>query len=286
VIPTLRWTAAAAVARSVAAACERVVIVDNGCGELRAPFGNVATVRPQANVGFGAAVMLGNEEAAEDVLLVLNDDLEPRAGFVEAISAPFSDPAVHSVAARLLAPSGAVDTIGLAVDRSLRATDVTELAASHRVIGPSGAAAAYRRATFVELGGFAPELFAYWEDVDVALQLWRTGRACRFAHDAVAVHRRGTSLGGRSQRQRELDAFGRGFILGRYRAWMSPVDRACVPLVDWPSLASSCIKLRSTSPLRERARGCRAGRQRPAEGDRRGRPATVSIRDTFRSLGR
>jgi GT2 family glycosyltransferase len=275
------------VAGSLVAECQRVLVVVNSARQLSEdPNGSVHEIVVGRNVGFGAAAMLGVACADTEVVLVLNDDLELGAGFATAMLEPFVDPAVHAVAARLLAPSSArVDSLGLAVDRTLRSDDVRHLARIDQVIGPSGAAAAYRRSTLLAIGGFAPELFAYWEDTDVALGLWAAGHRCHVALDAVAIHRRGSTGGFRSNQQRVLDAYGRGFVLGRYRSWLSPTDRLCVPLVDWPSLLRSCVKLGSLAPIRARRDGRRAGTARPAE-PVRGSPAAVPLAVTLREQWR
>ena len=44
-------------------------------------------------------------------------------------------------------------------------------------IGPSAAAAAFDRATYLTAGGFDEGMFAYWEDVDLVLRMLAEGAA-------------------------------------------------------------------------------------------------------------
>lgn len=243
------------------------IVVDNATGAVRerlrtsAPW--VRTIVPLRNLGFAAAVNLAVQVADTEIVFVTNDDVVLDPGALERLAAAFDDPTVTSASCRLRRPSGETDSIGLNVDRTLRAFDTTELQATGpipRPIGPSGAAAAYRRSTFLRLGGFSKELFAYWEDVDLALRLWADGGRFVAIDDPGGVHRRGSALGGRTVRQRRLDAFGRGFVLGRYQSWLGLRGRAAVPLVDWQTLLVSAMVCRDLSVYDERRRGRRAGR--------------------------
>jgi GT2 family glycosyltransferase len=291
IIPALRPLGTLAVLEQVAGQCTTAIVVDNAAGAVgdlvrqNAPWAKVLT--PTHNLGFGAAIDLAVRECEEEYVVVLNDDVVPRTGFLANLLAPFADPGCHQVAGCLFVMgSTRVDSVGLAFDRSLRAENVHRVQSgvpSPPIIGPSGAAAAYRRSTYLEVGGFAPELFAYWEDADLALRFWAAGYGCHLVLDAVADHRRGTSLQGRSPRQRELDAFGRGFVLGRYRAWMSPIDRLLVPLVDWPSIFRGCLTTRGVMPVRARRKGYKTGAKAPIPMPARsGSAATRSTRATLR----
>lgn len=286
IIPALRPHGTLRVLEAVADECDAAIVVDNGDGVVadavaaRAPWARV--LRPGMNLGFGAAIHRAALSASEDVLLLLNDDVAPRPGFVSSVAAPFADPDVHQVACHLVvAGERRTDSFGLAFDRTLRAENLRRDGTPISVLGPSGAAAAYRRTTYLEVGGFAPELFAYWEDADLALRMWAQGYRCTSVLDAIADHARGTALAGRSPQQRELDAFGRGFILGRYAAWLRPLDRALVPLVDWPSVVRGCAVTRSRSLLRARREGIRRGRATPIARPAAGSPARRSIWQTL-----
>jgi hypothetical protein len=129
----------------------------------------------------------------------------------------------------------------------------------------SAPAAAYRAAAFREADGFDETLFAYWEDVDLALRLRLAGWRCVRVQEARAVHAHSATLGASSPVQRRLEAFGRGYLLGRYRvARRRPLTRLKIAILDWPVLLVHLVVRRELGPMRERARGLRAGRSRPA----------------------
>lgn len=286
VIPALDVAGAVRAAASFAAEADEVVIVDNGAAiDTRELPPRTSLVRPPGNIGYGAAANLVAARTTADVLLVTNDDVVAEPQCVRRLAAAFADPAVDHAGGVLWTVDGRIDSAGIAVDRSLRSYDVRHLDGdrpSPAPIAASGAVTALRRTTFLALGGFAPELFAYWEDVDLALRLHSRGARFAFVADAHAVHERGTALGGRSLRQRELDAFGRGFVLGRYRSWLGPVDRIAVLLVDLPSTLRGVLGHRSTSTLRQRRRGRAAGRAAAAVAPSRRAVATRGVRDTLR----
>jgi GT2 family glycosyltransferase len=84
------------------------------------------------------------------------------------------------------------------------------------LVGPSGAAAAFRRRAWEEVGGLDEGTFAYGEDVDLALRLRAGGWETAAAADAVALHVGSASAGTRSAWQRYQGGFSRAYFLRRY----------------------------------------------------------------------
>jgi GT2 family glycosyltransferase len=259
----------------------RVVVVDNGStdgtAELVAErFPDVRLVRLARNAGFGRAVNHAARElpaADDDALVLVNNDTVCEPRFVEELCAALARPDV-GMAAGVLLQAGAperIDSAGIELDGTLRSYDylwdehVNALAGAPDPVGPCGGAAAYRFGAFRRAGGFDEAFFAYWEDVDLAVRLRLDGWACALVPEARAVHHHGQTLGASSPAQRALDAFGRGYVLARYRAGTGrPLVRAKAALVDWPALAAHLLARREAAPLRERRRGSAAGRRRPA----------------------
>ena len=91
-------------------------------------------------------------------------------------------------------------------------------------LGPSGAAAAYLNDAFWEAGGFDERIFAYWEDVDLALSLRTLGYKCALARRAIGTHAHSATLGSGSPRKNYLMGFGRGYVLRKWGVW-SPACR-------------------------------------------------------------
>jgi GT2 family glycosyltransferase len=271
-----------------------VVVVDNGSTDGTAEvvgerFPRVRVLREERNLGFGRAVNRGVETAETDVVVLLNNDAVCEREFVERVVAPFADEAIGMVAG-VLVQDGApdlVDTAGIELDTTLRSWDawwnrpVAAVGGASEPVGPCGGAAAYRLDAFQAVGGFDDAFFAYWEDVDLALRLRLAGHRCVRAADARGLHKHGQTLGAASPAQRQLEAFGRAFVLARYRvARHSILKRVQIALLDWPVLVVHLVVRREAGPLRERRRGTRAGLARPPL-----RPplelATVSFREAL-----
>ena len=255
-----------------------VVVVDNASTDgtadaVASAHPRVRVLRNERNLGFGAAINRAALELEGDVLVLVNNDVVCEPEFLERITAPFVDPEVGSVAGVLLqsgAP-GLVDSAGIELDTTLGSWDhlwnrpAGELATAADPVGPCGGAAAYRLPAFQELGGFDETLFAYWEDVDLALRLREAGLRCVLAADARALHEHGQTLGAASPAARRLEAFGRGYVLAKYRvADGRPLARVKIAALDWPVLLVHLALRREAGPLRERLRARQLGLRAPA----------------------
>jgi GT2 family glycosyltransferase len=258
-----------------------VTVVDNASSDGTAEavaerHPGVRLLRNERNLGFGAAINRAALALEGDVLVLVNNDVVCEPDFLERLVAPLERPEVGLVAGVLVqaAHPGRVDSAGIELDVTLRSWDLlwnrplAELARVPAPVGPCGGAAAYRLPAFRELGGFDEALFAYWEDVDLALRFRAAGWAAASAPDARALHAHGQTLGAASPAARRLDAFGRGYLLGKYRvARGRPLTAARVAALDWPALLVHLLVRRESAPIRERRRGVRLGRaaapQRP-----------------------
>ncbi len=257
------------------------IVVDNASsdgtlGMLATRFPRVTVVRNDENLGFGRAVNRGAAAAADaDAIVLVNNDAVCAPDFVAQLLAPFADPAVGMVAGVLLqgAAPELIDSAGIELDATLGSWDylwnqpVGALDDAHDPVGPCGGAAAYRLPEFRELGGFDEALFAYWEDVDLALRFREAGWRCVLASGARALHKHGQTLGAASPAARRLEAFGRGYVLAKYRVGgRNPIRRLQIAALDWPVLLVHLVLRREAGPVRERLRarsvGLRAPRRR------------------------
>jgi GT2 family glycosyltransferase len=203
-----------------------VWVVDNASDD-----GTVAGVRshhPEArvlalerNVGFGAAVNRGAAQGEADAIVLVNDDVELEEGSLAALLEPLADAGVGMVAGLTTIPgTEVVDAFGIELDVTLAAYNRlrrrSASGAPGLLLGPSGGLAAYRREAFEQAGGFEERLFAYGEDVDLALRLRELGWRAAASARARGVHIGGASVGVDSPRQRWLAGFARAFLLRRY----------------------------------------------------------------------
>jgi N-acetylglucosaminyl-diphospho-decaprenol L-rhamnosyltransferase len=253
-----------------------VVVVDNastdGTSELLAErFPHVRVIRMDENVGFGRAVNRGVAAAETEAVVLINNDVLCEPDFLERLLEPLDEGAAMAAGVLLQHDRPElVDSAGIELDTTLRSWDslwnrpVTELAGTADPVGPCGGAAAFRVDAFREVGGFDESFFAYWEDVDLALRLRLAGHSCVRAERARALHKHGQTLGAASPAQRRLEAFGRAYVLARYRVARTGVaTRLKIAALDWPVLLVHLVVRRETAPLRERWRGTRTGLARP-----------------------
>lgn len=182
----------------------RVLVVDNGSSDgsveaCRSSFPSVEFLPLGYNAGFARANNIAIDLVPDcEWVALLNPDAFAEPGWIEAFARESAQyPEVDAFASCMLraADPGVLDGAGDAyrVDglawprrQGGRAADLPS--ASEEVFAPSAGAAFYRRAAFVEAGGFCERFFCYYEDVDLGFRLRLLGRRCRFLPDAVVRH--------------------------------------------------------------------------------------------------
>ncbi len=180
---------------------DELIVVDNASGDDTAEV--VADTAPDAtlirhpeNSGFPAACNLGAERARGDLLVFLNPDSVPAAGWRGAIAAPHTNGSDwHAWQALVTAQGGTVvNTRGGVVHFTAIAwaggagEPVPAGTADGETGFASGACLAIGRERFAALGGFSPEFFLYHEDVDLSLRVRLTGGTVGVAAAARVDH--------------------------------------------------------------------------------------------------
>ena len=169
---------------------------------------------------------IGARRASTGTLVLLNDDCVCDPDFIERLIAPLDPRAGIVMTAGVLRDfrhPELIDSAGMELDRTLLVYDYLNGEPMSVLgedpadpIGPSPKAAAFDRDAFLEVGGFDERLFAYWEDVDLALKLLEAGGACRLAADAIGIHEHSATLGSGSSAKNYLTGFGRGYMLRKW----------------------------------------------------------------------
>jgi GT2 family glycosyltransferase len=178
-----------------------VVVVDNGCttgaSDRLEGRGGVTVLRPGRNLGFAGGCNLGAAVATGEVLALVNADALVAPDALARLAAVAARPGVGLATAsvRLAHAPDRMNSAGnpLHFTGLSWAGGFDEPASRHaresEVLGASGAGVALRRALWEDMGGFAPEYFAYLEDTELSLRCWQRGLRVVFVPDAVVIHR-------------------------------------------------------------------------------------------------
>ena len=252
-----------------------VIVADNGlapCTRSRLADSGAQVIAMGRNLGFGTAINRVAATVSSDVLVVLNDDIDPLPGFLDTLVAAVDDGAdmVAGVLLQQRAPS-LVETAGIEIDRTLLACDYLHNEPVARLdeplaapLGPSGGAAAYRLSAFREVDGFDESFFAYCEDVDLAIRLRAIGKTCALARGARAVHLSSATLGYRSLAKANLVGFSRGLLLRKYRVLRDLRSAPAALAIEAVAVLLLARQHRSLRPGLARVRGWRSCRTRAA----------------------
>ncbi len=181
---------------------EAVLVADNGSRDGSLDW--LADRHPRLrrlDLGHNWGFAEGNNRAAAAFgaarwLLFLNNDTRVHPQLLRVLAAAATDPEACCGArlldwegARIDFDGGAASLTGhghaLGVGRRPAAVD----SAVRPSLFACGAALLIRRETFLALGGFSAEHFAYYEDVDLGWRLWLAGRAVRQVPAALVYHR-------------------------------------------------------------------------------------------------
>lgn len=279
-----------------------IVVVDNGSKDdsvamTQCRFPDVTVVALPRNVGFGRAMNRAIAEQPGDPILLVNNDVECEPGFVEAMVGALR-PEVEMVAGVLTQrwSPGLIDSAGVVADkRTLMAFDYLHgepLAVAETApppLAPTGGAALYRRGAFDQVGGFDERIFAYYEDLDLALRLRNEGAGCALAPRARARHELSATLGSRSPEKYALTGWSRGYLLRRYAVLERPGRAARTAICELAVCAGQLALDRTAQGAIGRVRGWRDGGglpKRPLPDDGLiERPLLESFSSRFRRRG-
>lgn len=190
----------------------RVIVVDNASADgsadgidVRRP--GVEVIRCERNHGFARANNIGIEAAADcDWIACLNPDAFPEPEwlerFMQATDAHveydfFGCKLLQAEKPERLDGTGDVyHASGLAWRRDHGRLEREGVNEDDEIFAPCAAAALYRRAALVEVGGFDESFFCYFEDIDLAFRLRLKGHRCIYVA-AARVRHMGSAITGR-----------------------------------------------------------------------------------------
>ncbi|MEM1267949.1 MAG: glycosyltransferase [Pseudomonadota bacterium] len=152
---------------------------------------------PFREANISAARNQGIRAAAGDIVAFCDDDSVPEFGWLEALSAPFSDPEVGAAGGYVRGRNGVSfqwQTIHL--DRWGRDHRGTEACSCPRIFPPDtqrclktvGTNSAFRRSALAEIGGFNEAYRFYHDEADVNMRLARAGWSSAIVPAAEVHH--------------------------------------------------------------------------------------------------
>ncbi len=187
-----------------------ILVVDDGSSDgtadaLASDAPGVRLIRHDFSRGFNQACCSGAAAARGSFVVLLNNDTEPCAAWLEELLDPFERwPDTGLVGAQLLLPDGTLQEAGGIVwgngdpwnyGRGGNPHD-PRVAYARQVDYVSGAALAIPLALWNRIGGFSPEFSpAYFEDTDLAFKVRQAGHTVRYSPLARVIHHEGVSCG-------------------------------------------------------------------------------------------
>lgn len=256
----------------------RVLLVDNDSPDetvsaVASEFPQVDVIEMGFNSGFARACNAGIKASAGEIVVLLNNDVYCEPTMLEELAKPFAtDQRIGSAAPLLMRPNGSVEALGLVADATLASflfgagLNAAEVVNQQPLlIGPYGAAAAYRRCALESTQLLDEQLFMYGEELDLAIALAVGGWSCAPAPLAVGTHDRSDIGVTPGSQVRYLGGFGRGYLIRRYRLLTGQgVAVGCrVLMTELIAVAGDAARARDMVALKGRIKGFLAARKLP-----------------------
>jgi len=196
-------------ARHGAAAPFETIVVDDASPDdtatVLASVDGLRLLRNSENLGFIGSCNAGAAQARGEYLVLLNNDTQVTAGWMDALLGCFAErPDCGIAGSRLIYPDGRLQEAGALVfgDGSawnygrFEPRDATAFRYRRRTDYVSGAALMIRREVFERIGGLDPRYApAYYEDADLGFAVRRLGLEVWYEPASTVVHCEGISAG-------------------------------------------------------------------------------------------
>lgn len=187
---------------------ETVVIVDNASTDNSPEVASTQNwgchhilLRNSENIGFGAAMNLGVAalKNQNEFVLLVNPDVEFEDKTVHDLLAPLLTnpglgcvgPVLRTSFGRPVSSARALPTLKTIFLRRVAEETSTAAQGAREVGWVCGAVMLLRKSAFQEVGGFSPEFFLYYEDVDLCRKLHDAGYSVATVPAASAIHDQG-----------------------------------------------------------------------------------------------
>lgn len=180
-----------------------IIVVDDASTDgsvamLKAKFPEVVVVALKNNSRFAAACNAGFAKAKGEIVVLLNSDVSPRAGYLEPLLSHFDDESVFSVGSKEIETVlGKKTESGRALGRFERGLVIhwrPEDQSKPNTLWTTGGSMAVSKKIWLEIGGmdtlFRP---AYWEDIEICFRAQKRGYKVIFEPKSVVEHHHETT---------------------------------------------------------------------------------------------
>ena len=179
-----------------------VMLIDNGSDdgshmEMKSHHGWVRFVANERNQGFAGGCNQGARLASEaEVLVFLNNDMRVEPDFLRELVSPLVRGECQATQGKMLSwdgkrinsCGGGMNFHGIGIQDGYLEEPAPRHDVPRRTLFACGGAMAIQARLFHDCGGFDPEFFAYYEDVDLGWRLWVQGHEVHYAPQAVCYH--------------------------------------------------------------------------------------------------
>jgi len=188
--------------------CYELLIVDNGSNDgtgdyLKSLAFPLRIITNPDNLGFAAACNQGAQAASGEYLLFLNNDTEPRPGWLfPLVEILDHDGTAAAVGSKLLYPDGTIQHAGIVIVEDHQSSDLLKAMNAHcgqqadfppantplTVQALTAASILLRKSAFIEVGGFDEKYRNGYEDVDLCFKLRTAGWKLVYQPSSVLLH--------------------------------------------------------------------------------------------------
>ena len=193
-----------------------VVLVDNASHDnsidfVKNKFSWVRIITLEINHGFAEGSNIGASYAAGEFVVFLNNDTKvDKKWLSELVNVIAKDDSIATCGSKMYFyegdiinhAGGEITLLGNGFDIGFGQMD-SENFNTQRLVGTTcGGSMIIRKKVFDQLGGFDPDYFACFEDVDLCLRAWIYGYKSVYVPTSIVYHKYGATLGTRQSAKR------------------------------------------------------------------------------------
>jgi len=190
---------------------DQAYLVDNGSADgsieyVKEHYPAVKLICFERNLGFAEAYNRAVTSIGEELVVFLNNDVQVEKGWLMELKSVFekSNDRVAACGSKILFynsrglvnhAGGKLTRIGGGIDLGFMTRSIQEEYHERCVGCVSGASMIVPRSVFLSLGGFDPDFFAYFEDVDYCWRAWLFGFRVLYVPPSIMYHKFSATMG-------------------------------------------------------------------------------------------